>query len=84
MLITILGSAAITVLWIQSEPTNYLKHFIYKKVKDKDILWHWRLINCALCSGFWIGLVITQNIFLAAIISISSELINKKLTEGGL
>lgn len=83
MLIEIIGAAALTNLWIHSEPTNILRHQVYKH-KDKDNLWHWRLINCALCTGFWLGLLLTFNLYQAAIISVVAELISKKLTEGGL
>ena len=34
-----------------------------------------KLLSCALCCGFWIGLIATHNIFEASIISILSELI---------
>ena len=83
-LITILGLASLTNLWIHSEPTNFFKEWLYKGVNNRDSLWHWRLINCALCTGFWLGLLITWNILLAALVSVSAELICKKLTEGRL
>jgi hypothetical protein len=84
LIITILGLASLTNLWLHSEPTNKFKEILYKKVENKDSLWHWRLINCALCSGFWLGLIITWNLYLAAIIAVCAELICKKLTEGRL
>jgi hypothetical protein len=84
MLIEIIAVAAITNLWVHSEPSNKFRYWLYKDQKDKDGLWHWRLINCAMCSGFWLGLIVTLSLYQAAIISIVAELICKKLTEGGL
>ena len=83
-IITILGLASITNLWIHSEPTNKFKNWLYKSIENKDSLWHWRLISCALCTGFWLGLIVTWNLYLAAIVSVSAELICKNLTQGKL
>jgi len=86
-LITIFGLASMTVLWVTSHPTNVLRNKIYKgvyKCKDFTNLWHWRLINCCLCTGFWLGLIGTWDIYLAAIISVVAEFIYKKLNSGGI
>lgn len=87
-IITILGLASITNLWINSEPTTKLRYWLYNKIwgkcRDWSTTWHWKLINCALCSGFWIGLLVTWDIYLAAIISVCAEFICKKLTGGKL
>lgn len=86
-LITILGLASITNLWINSHPTQVLRHKIYKslyKEGDYTYKWHWMLIECALCTGFWVGLIGTQSILLAGIISITSEFICQKLSSGKL
>jgi type III secretory pathway component EscU len=32
------------------------------------------LINCALCSGFWIGLIYYQNLLMACLVSVGAEL----------
>jgi hypothetical protein len=84
VVITILGLASITNLWIHSEPSNHFRMWLYKDIKNKDHKWHWRLINCSLCVGFWIGLIFTLDILLAALVSVSAEFICKKLTEGTL
>lgn len=83
--ITILGLASLTNLFIHSEPTTWLRFWIYNKIwkKDYDSKWHFRLLNCALCSGFWIGLI-TGNLLYAGIISICAELISQKLINGKL
>ena len=36
-----------------------------------------KLINCSMCSGFWIGLIYYQNFLLACIVSISAELFQR-------
>ena len=44
-----------------------------------------KLVNCCLCSGFWIGLVYYQSFEMACLVSVSSEvfarLLNKFLTK---
>lgn len=74
----IIGLACVGVLWIESEPTQRLRS-LYKK----DDLFS-RLINCCLCSTFWISLIVTQNIYIAAISSVLAEFICRKLNTGNL
>jgi len=76
-LMTILGGACITNLWVHSEPGQWLR----SKLRDSVIK---RLLDCALCSGFWIGLIITFNPLTASVISVAAELISKKLTTGSI
>jgi len=80
----ILGAACIAVLFVNSEPTIRLREWAYKKVyKCRDYnVWHYRLLCCAMCSGLYIGFVLTTSIISAAIISILAELISKKLNNG--
>jgi len=40
-----------------------------------------KLINCALCSGFWIGLLYYQSLELAAIVSVTSEIFYRFITK---
>ena len=77
-MLEIIAIACIGVLWINSEPTIRLRQLY----KTDD--WFNRLINCCLCSTFWIGLIITQSIYIAAISSVLGELLCKKLTSGSL
>lgn len=84
MLVEIIALASLTNLFVHSEPTNKLKHFIYNKLKRSEDDFIFRLISCCLCSGFWIGLLFTFSLYQAAIIAVFAELISKKLTEGGL
>ncbi len=37
------------------------------------------LVNCSMCSGFWIGLAYYQSFILACIVSISAELFTRLL-----
>ena len=79
---TILGIAAVGVLWHTSEPTIRLKS-LYKRDD-----WFMRLINCAMCSTFWISvlynLIWFQNldILSASLSAVLAELISQKLNTG--
>ncbi len=83
LLLLILGIASMSVLFVVAEPMIISKHMVFKMIfkKNYESNFFWKLINCCLCSGFWIGLVITQDIYQASIISILSELIYKKINE---
>jgi len=81
ILIKVLGAAAITILFVTSEPTNRIKELMGFTAFDNQ---GWkgflsRLMNCCMCSGFWVGLILTQDIYLAAIVAITAEFINNKL-----
>lgn len=76
--ITILGLASITNLLVHSEPTMRFRNFLLRNHRG----FFRRLLECALCTGFWIGLAFTFNIYLAAIISIVAEFISRKLNGG--
>lgn len=84
-ILEIIGFAAVTVLWICSEPTNRLRDYLFRKDN-----WVNRLINCAMCSGFhiylWPMLLMngTVNILYAAIVSVMAEFIVRKLNTGSL
>lgn len=84
MIIEIIAIACLTVLFVEAEPMQRIKHFIFKDIKDYESYWWWRLINCCLCSGLYIGFALTLNIYSALIISVLAEFIHKKLTEGRL
>jgi len=86
MIINLLGLICLSVLFNTAEPILLLKRRIGFKEEDYDTysnnkkFFH-RGLYCTMCSGFWIGLILTGNIFTASIISIGSELINKKIIE---
>lgn len=82
-MIEILGLACLSILFVASEPLIILKRYIGFKEEEYD---NWdnkkqfifRLMTCALCSGFWIGLI-SLSLYKAAIISVLAELIYKKI-----
>lgn len=80
----ILGIAAVGVMWNVSEPTIRLRS-LYKR---ND--WFMRLINCSMCSTFWISVLYnlicfqTLDIFSASLSAILAELICQKLNSGGI
>jgi hypothetical protein len=86
-LIWIISWSCVGVLWVNSEPTIRFRNWIYKmiyKYKGFEDKWHWRLLNCCLCSSFWIGLFGTGDILLAALVSVIAELLNQKLNSGSI
>ena len=85
-MINLIGFICIAVLFNTAEPILLLKRRIGFKEEDYDTysnnkkLIH-RGLYCCMCTGFWIGLILTGDIFIASIVSIGSELINKKIIE---
>lgn len=78
----IISIACISFLFIAAEPIILLKRFMgfkeemyleYSKAKQ----FFYRMITCCLCSGFWIGLILTLSISQASIIAVIAELIYK-------
>lgn len=81
-MILIIKIAALSFLFVTAEPLILFKRFLGFKEEDymkfsKTKAFVHRLINCCLCSGFWIGLIITHTVYDAALISIISEIIYK-------
>lgn len=81
-LITILGISTMGILFVEAEPLIKIKRLL--NFKDEDYFNYteskkflYRLITCVACSTFWIGLLITGNIYVASITSILGELIYK-------
>ena len=80
---SILMIAAVGVMWINAEPTQRLRG-LYKK---ND--WLMRLMNCCLCSTFWIYMIWSFylgqfNIGEACISAILAEFVCRKMNEGSL
>jgi len=81
-MILIIKIACLSFLFVASEPLILIKRFLGFKEEDymdygKIKSFIYRMITCAMCSGFWIGLILTGSILDAALISIISELIYK-------
>jgi hypothetical protein len=81
-MILLIKLSAISFLFVTSEPLILIKRFIGFKQEEYDTYgkvksFIYRMITCALCSGFWIGLIITHSIYDAALVSILSEIILK-------
>lgn len=89
-MIEFFGIIAMTILFINAEPIIGLKRLVglkeeeYRKwSKSKRTIW--RFLDCALCLGFWFGILIPiipfdlTPLYLAAITSVVAELLNKKL-----
>jgi hypothetical protein len=83
-IIQIISLSCIGVLWVVSEPTILFRRYL--GFRDDDIqtysktkLFFHKLINCAMCTSFWVGLICTGSIYIAAIVSILAEIIINKL-----
>jgi hypothetical protein len=85
-IIKLLGISAMSFLFVAAEPMILIKTWMFNYIYKKDYtnLLIWKLINCALCSGFWIGLVITRDALSASIIAVIAEAIYQKLSSGKL
>lgn len=82
MILEILGIICLGILFVEAEPLIKIKRLIGFKEEeyyDQPEWWKfiYRLITCVACSTFWIGLIITGNFYIAAITSISGDIINK-------
>jgi len=82
-IIKLIGIASMGFLFVASEPMILIKTWFFTQVYKGDYtrLMIWRLLNCCLCSSFWIGFAITQDILSASIISVISEMIYQKLSK---
>lgn len=84
IIFNIIAWGCITNLWIESAPTIRLRMWLITKLKS---FWLEKLITCAMCSGFWIGLICNLVVYgnfsisIAALTSIVAELINQKLNK---
>lgn len=93
LIIILVGLMCVTVLFINATPINMIRdkigwyeidHEKNSKFKNRII----ELLSCAMCLGFWIGIIgcvfllhisIIFIILYASIISIGSEFINKNI-----
>lgn len=79
----ILGLMCITCLSVNATPLLYLRDKMgLLDIKDSNHFLKNRLIellSCPMCIGFWIGIIVTQDIYISAIVAIGSEILNKIL-----
>jgi len=78
-IINILGLASLSVIFVSAEPLIVLKHFSFKRIRNYQDRWFWRLINCSLCSGFWIALAFTGDILTASTVAVLAEVLYQKI-----
>jgi hypothetical protein len=84
VMIKIIALGAIGYLFVKAEPLIILKRLIGFKEENYDEYgmvkqFLFRMITCSMCSGFWISLIISGNVFIAAIASIVAKIIDDKL-----
>ena len=68
-------------------PIQFVKEFfnIHNESVAKDVIRKilTKLLNCDLCMGFWFGLIIYQDIWIASILSLSCEIFGRILAKLG-
>ena len=83
MIIKIIGLACLTIILAKSSISQKIKSIFGLSELDETYNVYssliQELINCCMCLGFWIGIIATQDILLASIISILAEYIGGKL-----
>jgi hypothetical protein len=82
MIELIIGVACLSILFITAEPVTIVKRYLKFKEEEyfemsKTRQFFHRLIYCPSCVGFWFGLFTSQDILVASIISITSDLLYK-------
>lgn len=80
----IFALSAITVLAVESKPTNLLYYQLTKKLNIKTGLQIMDFLRCPLCLGFWIGLIFTFSIPQAAVVSVLAQFIQNQIMSGKL
>lgn len=86
IIIKIIGLASISFLIAKgAQPIQDIKSLLIisndSEYKNKIQWFILQLVNCSLCTGFWIGLLFTQSIIIAGIVSVVSELIDRKISK---
>jgi hypothetical protein len=77
-IVKLMGLLSLTWLFVEgAKPPQFLKSFLgignEQNPKDLTRLIFQALLNCCLCTGFWVGLIAYQNLNMAGIFSISVE-----------
>lgn len=83
MIFNIIALACLTIIIATSSITNKIKHYFGVSNLDepKTVLLQFiqELINCNMCVGFWVGLIATQSILIASVVSILATYIGGKI-----
>lgn len=80
----ILTLASITVLAVESKPTNWIFFQMTKKLNIRTAIGILDFLRCPLCLGFWIGLIFTFSVPHAAVVSIAAQFIQNQIMTGKL
>ncbi len=75
LLFNILAAACLSYLLVVAEPIVALRNYL----RLTDATWVGRLLGCALCSGFWVGLAVTHSVLDAAIVGVVAEVIYRRM-----
>ncbi len=82
--IKFLGLLSLVWLFAEgAEPPQFFKRFLNigndSNPKDTLRLLFRALLNCCLCLGFWVGLIIYKDLYMAGLVSIGSEGLSRLL-----
>lgn len=85
-IINFIGILSVTWLWVEGAASiQFLKHLInigsLSNPKSLTLTVIQKLVNCSMCSGFWIGLAYYQNFLMACCVSISAELFQRLIKQ---
>lgn len=84
IILNIIGWASLGYLLVVAEPAIMLKRYFgfreedYEEMKPSVRFFH-RLLYCSKCFTFWLVLICTLNVFMAAICSVLAGYIEKML-----
>lgn len=81
-IIKFIGVLLLVIYFVDlAQPIQFIKKIlnIHPTTKSESPTTHAivKLVSCAKCSGFWIGLIIYHDIWMALIVSISSEILHR-------
>jgi len=76
--------SAVTVLAVESKPTNWLYYNLTKRLPVRTSLQILDFLRCPLCLGFWIGLAFTWSIGSAAVVSVLAQFIQNQIISSRL
>lgn len=85
-ILTIIGLACMGFLFAEAaEPIQNIKEIFNlhtEAICKNKVQWFFvKMLNCSLCFSFWLGLIVTLNLYYAAIISILAETISRQFNK---